>query len=91
VVSENDEGVEAVEPEPISVIPLDPTTPGPVRHLLPWTPTERKQVSNAYNEGMPIEQIAIACGRSELAVGCHLNNAGLLGRNEAFSYAKKTN
>jgi DNA-directed RNA polymerase specialized sigma24 family protein len=89
--SENDENVEVIEVEPLTVTPLDPANPVPARHLQPWTPSERKQVSNAYNDGLSIEQIAIACGRSELAVASHLNYAGLLGRSEAFSYAKKTN
>lgn len=85
-----DESVEPVEVEPINVVPLDPSKPAASRHGQPWTAVERTQVSNAFREGLPIEQIAIACGRSNFAVACHLDYAGLLARVEAFKYAKDT-
>ena len=83
-----DEMSEPVEVEPVNVVPLDPSQPAPSRHGQPWTSVERVQVSNAFREGMPVEQISLACGRSNFAVACHLEYAGLLPRVEAFKYAK---
>lgn len=87
---DNDEGADEVESsEPLVVVPLDPTKAGASRQGQTWTSAERQQVSNAYREGMLISQISFASGRSEFAVACHLEYAGLLGRGEALQYAKK--
>lgn len=87
---DNDEGADEVESsEPLVLVPLDPTKAGASRQGQTWTSAERQQVSNAYREGMLISQISFASGRSEFAVACHLEYAGLLGRGEALQYAKK--
>lgn len=88
---ENDEGADDVESnEPLVVVPLDSSKPGASRQGQTWTLAERQQVSNAYREGMSIGEISFASGRSEFAVACHLEYAGLLGRGQALQYTKKT-